>query len=591
MDFETHHLLSINNDHSANSSAGVVVPDYLSEPEGDGEPHPKRRKKIAREWTLENTFANREEATKFIQSEYTWSTATTNFIAQGKKVLYRCNKAKQKGIQCEAAVSLLYCSDSTNVILHRTTNEHTCHANPTPNQPLSEDVKIKITAIFNSGLRKRKEIEKQLASEGIEVPTKYQLNNLISQLRREHYGSPKITLCQLEEHILKHVEIPDDYDEPFVVDYICDYDNVDFKFFVSTKNLLQNATHNNLAASDSTYKMTWQGYPLTPVGTVDLNRHFHLFGTVVSQTENTDDYKFVFKTVKDSVKKIFDFDMRPNILIADASGAIHNGFKVVFGDDVLILMCWFHAKKAVKKNLPSLIPNKTVHNAILEDMTTLQISQTPDQFYEAARLFLIKYEQYDAFCEYFKKEWIIEHPNWFEGITTEFVPSTNNAMESWNRLTKDEKSNRIRFPLDIFFPKLLQWTKEWSQQYTSKAKTFDRVVAVDTKLWTAAYKWAKLNKPLKECTDDANGLSYFDFSAGLLKSKPKASLPITWTNFDDFAKTQFSQWRAYVSTDWRNGHCNCPVFKKKYMCKHILGIAIRRKYVEPPLQAKTIPLE
>lgn len=74
-------------------------------------------------------------------------------------------------------------------------------------------------------------------------------------------------------------------------------------------------------------------------------------------------------------------------------------------------------------------------------MDKLQVSQRPEHFRKAAALFLKKYEQHDEFCKYFNQQWLVENPNWHEGATTEFAPSTNNAMESWNRLCKDEKQN------------------------------------------------------------------------------------------------------------------------------------------------------
>lgn len=41
---------------------------------------------------------------------------------------------------------------------------------------------------------------------------------------------------------------------------------------------------------------------------------------------------------------------------------------------------------------------------------------------------------------------------------------------------------------------------------------------------------------------------------------------------------------------WRDGRCTCPVFLKNYMCKHLLGVAIRFKYIHPPLEAKNLEI-
>ena len=41
---------------------------------------------------------------------------------------------------------------------------------------------------------------------------------------------------------------------------------------------------------------------------------------------------------------------------------------------------------------------------------------------------------------------------------------------------------------------------------------------------------------------------------------------------------------------WSHSVCSCPDFFKKFMCKHIVGFAIRIKYCKPPLGAKGIPI-
>lgn len=236
--------------------------------------------------------------------------------------------------------------------------------------------------------------------------------------------------------------------------------------------------------------------------------------TMVSKNERNDDFEFLFSTLKSAAANLFQYDFTPKILISDAADAIHIGFKKVFGVDVLILMCWFHMKKAVKKHLPSVVKSKETANQILDDIDKLQIARFKDQFDSAVSLFLKKYEIHKQFCEYFRNEWIIANPNWYEGATDELVPSTNNAMESWNRICKDEKTMRIRYPLNTFFPKMLQWTKEWSAEYTSAVKTFATKPSIDTPMWTNSYKWARMKKNLKRHTDEVTGCFYYNFLAG-----------------------------------------------------------------------------
>ncbi len=40
---------------------------------------------------------------------------------------------------------------------------------------------------------------------------------------------------------------------------------------------------------------------------------------------------------------------------------------------------------------------------------------------------------------------------------------------------------------------------------------------------------------------------------------------------------------------WSDGISNCPAFFKKFMCKHVVGMAIRLNYCKPPPAAKNVP--
>lgn len=171
------------------------------------------------------------------------------------------------------------------------------------------------------------------------------------------------------------------------------------------------------------------------------------------------------------------------------------------------------------------------------------------------------------------------------------APSTNNAVESWNSNIKDEKSERCLFPFNVFKNKILEWTKEWSNEYPSGAKTFNKIPTVDLPLWTDAYKWVKQNKPIKRYVDSA-GLIFYKFAAGEAQVVKNWTILSKWTTFKEF-KDRFQLGRkTYIqdADEWMNGSCSCPSYMKKYICKHIVGLAIRLKYVTPPVEAKALPL-
>jgi hypothetical protein len=50
---------------------------------------------------------------------------------------------------------------------------------------------------------------------------------------------------------------------------------------------------------------------------------------MITQEEETDDWIYMFSTLKSALKKIFNFNYEPNILLADCAAEITNGFSEV----------------------------------------------------------------------------------------------------------------------------------------------------------------------------------------------------------------------------------------------------------------------
>lgn len=64
-------------------------------------------------------------------------------------------------------------------------------------------------------------------------------------------------------------------------------------------------------------------------------------------------------------------------------------------------------------------------------------------------------------------------------------------------------------------------------------------------------------------------------------------------DFDRYMNKAFSHWTLKMPSrqDWLcNAVCNCPAFYKNFICKHIVGMAIRLQYEKARLEAKNIPI-
>ena len=69
----------------------------------------------------------------------------------------------------------------------------------------------------------------------------------------------------------------------------------------------------------------------------------------------------------------------------------------------------------------------------------------------------------------------------------------------------------------------------------------------------------------------------------------------SWIDFEQYVDCQTRMWQISfheVKEEWQSkSNCNCSSFQKNYICKHLLLQAIRLKFVEVPLTAKTVDLE
>lgn len=270
-----------------------------------------------------------------------------------------------------------------------------------------------------------------------------------------------------------------------------------FRFFISSKKLLriifEHGQRRHLH-SDTTYKLIWEGFPVLIVGTTDKDSHFHMSGICVALNEKTEDFEFLFQALKKGVFEVTNLEFQADTLIADGAGSIQNGFKRVFGDDSLVLMCWVHMIVKVKDHVASLIPSADQED-ILNDVKRMQLISCPTTFHVVMMLFCEKWKKYDDFMAYFKKEWIDRNSQWYEkaNLTT---PSHKNALEAVNRVIKEEGTFRERLPLPRFIEVVKKIITDWGDRYINDLDSYIEVPTIDLDLWTRSYQWAKLNKTL-----------------------------------------------------------------------------------------------
>jgi len=569
--------------------------------------HKKTKTKF---WVKEATFSTGGEAQASIKNE--WSKHYTNYTECGKRVYYRCKKAKRRGSQCRAGVSLLYHADSDKVTVYKTEADHD-HTNAEV-RGIDKDVKQCIEELYNDGIMKPKLIMRALQSRQLKVPTYVQLNNYLVRYKKQKYGSYIISLGELEQWCKENSDVPSDENKAFVVSYKILYEGEDieddeddvreriFRLFLSSVRLLNIASVASHINADATYKLIWQGFPVLVIGTTDLNKAFHPFGLAICSNEQTKDFEFIFNAVQIGMEKINKNPLQPKALVSDAADAIKNGFRNVFGNSYNQIMCWAHMKRKIENRI-SQVNDKDTAKEMLQDIEILQVCSSSSLFELGITLFMKKWK-FDKkeknqsildFLQYFDDEWVKSNSGWYEGIQL-YTPSTNNALESTNRTIKDDGTFRERHVLSRFLTTSSDIVHNWSidrDSSSTNAKQFATEPTISLELWTSSYQWAKANKKII-CISNTSSKMYY-IPAGDLESFTQTDLnrykKQKFTTFNQFKKS-FHIWCMEVENDshWRTSKCNCPAFLKNYICKHVVGMGIRSKSCKPPAAAKTVPI-
>lgn len=482
-------------------------------------------------------------------------------------------------------VNQAYASNCTNPIFQATLfaskNEHNCDQLVSANSKLTPEVKAFIADSHAKGL-KLKAIQDEFIAARMPLPSRNALQNEITSLRRNATGQATITLSELHDLLKQHLAVPDDEFKAYVLDFkIEDKDEVRFDFVVSCKQLLSLNLNSQVFNADTTHKLIWQ-----VTGHTDYNKKFHPSTISVSTNEDEATYAFIFEAISRCTNDALQKEWKPQVIMSDAAKAIPNALRRVIGDDVMEVM--YHAKVAMLDNISHLLP-KGYQDEVVKNIDSLQLAQNPEMFNKASTLFIEKYADFPDFVDYFSQQWLNLHRNWYEGACVDLgikAPSTNNGLEVFNRTIKDEKTFRKRLPVQQFFNLLLTWIESWARRYEAGATIYYRDVDIHLEMQMKAYQWVKMKKEVRKHTT----ADFFMVPAGESLTLEDWTDTLEWDTFQEYRSNVFKGWSTTVTKDWINGTCNCPIFLKDYMCKHVYGIAICLKLVVPRIEAKQIPL-
>ena len=300
----------------------------------------------------------------------------------------------------------------------------------------------------------------------------------------------------------------------------------------------------------------------------------------VSYDEQATDFEFVFRSIKENLSKIYDYNYEPTTLIADNAAAITNGFEQVFSQSFTKrVSCWAHVIRNVDGQLKT-IKNETKRIQIRMDICNIQSSISKSLFDRGLELFFNKWkgtdQQLNDFMDYFRKQWCQKNEGWYEGFCLG-IPSQSNGIESTHRHMKDHDILRSRLAFNQFLNSMEGGlVQEWSiardpTNPNCKEYHFDPIIA--TKDWTDAFKWnAKSHKVVQ--------LGEFYYTS---ESKPKLTRQecadyleslktMPWSTFDEMVLKINSIFQLKVNkSSWKQTTCTCSIWQKNYKCSHMIA--------------------
>lgn len=569
-------------------------------------PNEKKKRKCF-SWVKERITNDLDEAVDSITEEG-FTLYDDHDLKCGQKFYFRCSMIpKSRKDWCDRRYAIFMPSNSNDIeILCNGLAHNHNELLKGKKRPVSEEMITIIHDAYKSGTTTPAAVLNyiKLAREKLNLftdepdPNTRQLEYIHKKYIKKHVN-PMINVGDLMQWCDENSEFPTDPNKAFVLSHesCAIQETMSFRFTMTTPFLLAKLATRETICIDATYKLNWMGFPLIIMGTVDRAKKFHPMIYACSSHERTEDYAFVFRSVKDGIRLHFEKIFNPTTLISDGADAIRSGFYAVFPNAKLDIMCFAHVLRNLRKRPFTCKNNKSL---TIDDIKKMQLAPNRRVFEYMAELFCNKWDPLEAdFVTYFKKQWLGAHSNWFEGAA-DYTPSTNNALESHNAVIKRKITFRKRLPLNQFLMTMNGMTADVSNQLSNENRIITEEPTITKETWRkAAMMHQEKFKSFKAKSNDNDKHTYVIPSA---KCEAKDAnekyyrclVKRQWGSFDEFINFGFQQfWIIHLSmTDWKvSSSCTCPYFFKQHMCKHIIALAVKEEKVEFPELANPVLLE
>ena len=114
---------------------------------------------------------------------------------------------------------------------------------------------------------------------------------------------------------------------------------------------------------DCTYDINLNKFSVLNFGLSDCSGQFFLISSCIISHETEMDFQFFYQTLNE-ICIFFKYKLNLKFIMQDACVASYNAAKSIFGENVTILMCYFHLLKNVKEKIRGWIEQELIINCV-----------------------------------------------------------------------------------------------------------------------------------------------------------------------------------------------------------------------------------
>lgn len=338
---------------------------------------------------------------------------------------FRCSSFHAN--RCQAKLKAHEIHETKKLILYRAF-EHDAECTSFVATPVS--IKDMVFELHDSGKTKPAYIHMELRKKGINI-TARKISQIIYSAKH------KLPIPTIDNIFLEINRLKSQNPKLMITKEVC---NGKPRILISNEILLLNCKDAQNFHVDGTYRLIDIGYPVIILGVTDNNGSFYLMGIGICEDESATSYVWCVNVIKRNYNKLNSV-FNPANIVADAAPQITKMQEECF-PEALRTTCWAHVWRNINKKISSV--SKNFRSEIVEDLKFLQLASSEKLFKLSTYLFELKWRNFDCiktFIHALKKNYFAEkNSSWYEGYFV-FGPSSNNALERFNRTLKDSYVN------------------------------------------------------------------------------------------------------------------------------------------------------